>query len=137
LGNQRRNGEEWLVTSSDAETYIPDVYEEVHMIIRTSSHNLLLQIVCVIKITTLTNRQYAVIVNPIGQDGRPQLGKRKLIRGEKTLYLQPGEALERGIQDIYVLGEDEGLILRASEAFKDADLVGCVNNLNKNNAFRM
>lgn len=98
------------------------MYEEVRT--RTLSHYLFLQIVCVIKITTLTNRQYAVIVNPIGQDGRPQLGKRKLIRGEKSLYLQPGEALERGIQDIYVLGEDEGLILRASEAFKDADLVG-------------
>ena len=31
----------------------------------------------------------------------------------------PGERLERGIQSIYVLGEHEGLILRASESFKD------------------
>lgn len=31
----------------------------------------------------------------------------------------PGERLEAGIQDIYVLGENEGLILRAKEAFED------------------
>ena len=31
----------------------------------------------------------------------------------------PGEKLEHGIQDIYVLGEDEGLILKANEGFVD------------------
>lgn len=31
----------------------------------------------------------------------------------------PGERLERGIQNVYILGEDEGLILRANESFKD------------------
>ena len=51
--------------------------------------------------------------------GRPQLGRKKLIKGEKSFFLMPGERLERGIQSIYVLGEHEGLILRASESFKD------------------
>ena len=31
----------------------------------------------------------------------------------------PGERLERGIQNVFVLGEDEGLILRANESFRD------------------
>ena len=35
------------------------------------------------------------------------------------LYLEPGEKLENGIQPVYVLEEDEGLILKASEAFTD------------------
>ena len=29
FNKKRLNGEEWLVTSNDTETYIPDVYEEV------------------------------------------------------------------------------------------------------------
>lgn len=33
--------------------------------------------------------------------------------------MMPGEKLESGIQDVYVLGEDEGLILKAHEAFID------------------
>jgi hypothetical protein len=32
--------------------------------------------------------------------------------------MMPGERLERGIQNVYVLGEDEGVILRATESFK-------------------
>lgn len=43
-----------------------------------------------------------------------------LFQGEKSFFLQPGEKLEAGIQDIYVLSENEGLILRAREAFQDS-----------------
>ncbi|XP_077995303.1 major vault protein-like [Glandiceps talaboti] len=103
-GKLRRNGEEWLVKVEDAETYIPNVYEEV---------------VGVVPITTLNNRQYCVIMDPVGADGKPQLGQKKLVKGEKSFFLQPGEKLEKGIQNVYVLGEDEGVILRANEAFKD------------------
>lgn len=112
FGEVRKNGEEWLVKMSDAETYIPDVYEEVRGIV---------------DITTLTSRQYCVIVNPTGADGKPQLGKRKLIKGEKSFFLQPGETLEHGIQDVYVLSESEGLILKSNEAFHDDENVK--NNL--------
>lgn len=42
-----------------------------------------------------------------------------MFQGEKSFFLQPGERLEKGIQNIYVLGEDEGLILRATEEFVD------------------
>lgn len=43
------------------------------------------------------------------------------LKGEKSFFLQPGENLRYGIQDINILGEDEGLILRAREGFTDND----------------
>merc|ERR1719483_705146 len=103
-GKKVKSGEEYLITSEQMETFIPDVYEEV---------------VGMIAITTLTNRQYCVILNPVGPNGYPQLGAKKLIKGERSLFLQPGEILERGIQDIFVLSDNEGLLLRATEAFED------------------
>jgi len=36
--------------------------------------------------------------------------------------LQPGEKLENGIQNVYVLGEDEGLILKSTEEFMDGEV---------------
>ena len=62
-------------------------------------------------------------MDPVGDDGKPQLGQKKLIKGEKSFFLQPGERLEKGIQNVYILGEDEGLILKANEAFVDVDQV--------------
>lgn len=106
FGITRKNGEEWLITMKDTETHIPNVYEEV---------------VGVTNITTLTSRQYCVILDPCDETGKPQLGRKKLVKGEKSFFLLPGERLERGIQNIYVMGEDEGLILRASESFKDSE----------------
>jgi hypothetical protein len=34
----------------------------------------------IVDITTLTNRQYCVILDPVGEDGKPQLGQKKLIK---------------------------------------------------------
>jgi len=104
FGVTRKNGEEWLIKMTDTETHIPNVYEEV---------------VGVINITTLTNRQYCVILDPVDVQGKPQLGKKKLIKGEKSFFLMPGERLEKGIQSVFVMGENEGLILRATEGFTD------------------
>nr|CAB3264092.1 major vault protein [Phallusia mammillata] len=103
---KRKNGEEWLITMADTDSHIPDVHEEVKGIVN---------------VTTLTSRQYCVVVNPVGEDGKNQLGKRKLVKGESSFFIQPGEKLERGIQDVYVLGEDEGLILKAAETCYDKD----------------
>lgn len=100
----RKNGEEWLITLKDNDTHIPNVYEEV---------------VGMEDIITLTNRQYCIILDPVDDKMRPQLGRKKLIRGEKSFFLMPGESLEQGIQDVYVLSENEGLILRATEEYKD------------------
>lgn len=107
LGTQRKTGEEYLITMDDMESFIPDVYEEV---------------VSKVPITVLTNLQFCVVLNPVGPDGKPRLGHRKLVRGEKSFFLQPGEELERGqIQDTYVLEEDEGIVLKCIEEHDDLD----------------
>jgi len=104
FGTKRKAGEEWLVTIKDSETHIPDVYE---------------QVIGIVHATTLTNRQFCVIVDPVGADGKNQLGHRELRRGDATFFLRPGERLEKGIQNIFVLAEDEALLLGAKEAFTE------------------
>jgi major vault protein len=104
FGKSHKTGEEWLITFKDTESYIPDVYEEV---------------VATVDITTLTNRQYAVILDPIDEQGTQQLGAKKLVKGPSSFFLQPGEQLEAGVQNVHVLGEDQGLILRAMQSFTD------------------
>jgi len=101
---ERKAGSEWLVTYLDAETHIPDVYEDV---------------VGQVRITTLTNRQYCVVLDPVGADGKPDLGKRELRQGPLSFFLRPGERLEQGIQNVYVLTAEEALLLRAKEQFQD------------------
>ncbi|XP_077385851.1 major vault protein isoform X2 [Festucalex cinctus] len=103
--HDRRTGEEWLVTMEDREAHVPSVAEEV---------------VGVVNVTTLSTRQYCVILDPVGPDGKPQLGQKRVVKGERSFFLQPGERLERGIQDVFVLSEEEGLVLRAIEAFTDS-----------------
>ena len=112
LGKQRKNGEEYLITLEDMESFIPDVYEET---------------ISVVEITTLTSREYCIVLNPVDENGKPQLGHKKLIKGEKSFYLQPGEELESGIQEVYVLGEDEGLVLRALDKHVDNSVNPAVN----------
>jgi len=77
-------------------------------------------VIGVVNITTLTNRQYCVVLDPVDAKGNPQFGRKKLMKGEKSFFLMPGERLEKGIQNIYILGEDEGLILKAVEGFVDS-----------------
>jgi major vault protein len=103
---QRKAGDEWLVTISDAEIHIPDVYEEV---------------VGEVGITTLGDREWCIVVDPIGEDGKPQLGKREVRQGRASFFSHPGESLEGGIQKVYVLGEREALLLRAKEAFSEGE----------------
>ncbi|XP_068099908.1 major vault protein [Hyperolius riggenbachi] len=110
-GNLRRTGEEWLVTLEDAEAYIPNVYEEV---------------VGIVDITTLNSRQYCVVLDPVGADGKPQLGQKKVVKGEKSFFLLPGEILEAGIQDVYILSEEEGLVLRSVQSLEEKDEDGNV-----------
>uniref|UniRef100_A0A8D0GZE4 Major vault protein n=1 Tax=Sphenodon punctatus TaxID=8508 RepID=A0A8D0GZE4_SPHPU len=105
----RKTGEEWLVTLVQSEAYIPDVYEEV---------------LGIVDITTLSSRQYCVVCDPAGPDGKPQLGQKKVVKGEKSFFLQPGEWLEEGIQDVYILSEDEGLQMRALRVLEDVDEEG-------------
>jgi len=110
FGKARKAGEEWLVTNADAHCYIPDVYEDV---------------VGQVAITVLNNRQYCVILDPLGENGKPQLGKKILLKGEASFFLRPGERLEKGIQNVYVLGDNEALLLRAREAYVDGEKNSC------------
>jgi major vault protein len=104
----RKAGEQWLVTLQDTETHIPDVHERV---------------VGEVPITTLTTRQYCVVVDPVDEHGRNQLGKRELRKGEGSFFLRPGERLENGIQNVHVLEDDEALLLGAREAFEDGKVI--------------
>ncbi|MEM0979335.1 MAG: colicin uptake protein [Cyanobacteria bacterium P01_H01_bin.58] len=102
LGQQRRAGDEWLVTLEDSEIHIPDVYEEV---------------VGEVAITTLNDRQWCIVLNPVDELGKPQLGRQEVRQGLSSFFLHPGEMLEGGIQAVYVLDEQEALLLKARETF--------------------
>jgi major vault protein len=104
-GNERKAGDEWLITSVQGEVHIPDVYEEV---VGTRT------------ITSLSSRQYCVILNPL-KNGQTQLGSRELRRGPLNFFLQPGEVIENGrSNEIYLLMAEDGLLMRAREPFEDA-----------------
>jgi major vault protein len=104
---ERKAGEEWLVTLKEAESHIPDVFE---------------QVVGEIPVTVLSSREYCIIVDPVDpQTGKPRLGSRQLRKGEDSFFLKPGEKLESGIQKIHVLEAQEAILLRAREAFKEGE----------------
>ena len=60
-----------------------------------------------------------IVINSFELDGKNQLGKRKVVVGEKSFFLQPNEMLEKGIQDVYILADDEGLVVKCLEPFED------------------
>lgn len=103
-GVERKAGDEWLVTLAETEAHLPDVYEEV---------------VGETTITTLGDREWCIVANPAGEDGKPQWGKREVRKGRASFFLHPGESLEGGVRKVYVLGEQEALLLQAREGFAD------------------
>jgi len=107
LGKKRLAGEEWLVTADDSPHYIPEVGEKVHSIIKRS---------------VLRKQQFCIVLDPVGKDGRPQFGKKELRVGPDSFFLKPGERLEDGVQNAYLLQNDEALILSAIDAFEDISL---------------
>ncbi|VDN12753.1 unnamed protein product [Dibothriocephalus latus] len=109
FGKRRRHGEEWLITHLDAESHIPSVDEEV---------------VQVVSPIVLSSNTYCVLCDPVDDKGVPKIGKKVLIQGEKAFFLMPGECLDDGIKNVYVLGQNEGIILRAMESFQDGNTVG-------------
>jgi len=96
-----------LITKEQKEKHIPDVFEKV---------------IGEVSLTTINSRQYCVVLDPISADtGKPRLGMRELRKGECSFFLRPGEKLESGIQNVYVLGSEEALLLRAREEFNQED----------------
>jgi len=53
------------------------------------------------------------------QQKKNDLGTFKLQQGEKNFFLHPGESLRKGVEQIYILTAEEGLILSANEPFDD------------------
>jgi len=99
FGKKHNAGDHWLVTLDDTDMYIPGINEEV---------------VERVPITTLTNRQFCVVLNPVDpKTGVQNFGARELRKGLTSFFLNPGETLEKGIQEIYILDEEEALLLRA------------------------
>ena len=126
VGNEkRRNGECWLIQKSDCESFLPDVHEEIIQ----HTH-----------IITLNSRQYAVIhrvtrnfgnkpatelvtlvihdpVELVDGKMKNKLGQKDLRKGECNFFLHPGESIPEGIEDVIVLGENEGIVIVADEEF--------------------
>eukprot|EP00760_Papus_ankaliazontas_P003287 PhM_4_TR11533/c0_g1_i1/m.36900/K17266/MVP; major vault protein len=103
-GVERKAGEVYLMTSAMSETFTPTPCERV------------VNKVELIKLS----KQYAVILDPVGDDGVQQLGRRRVVT-DTNFFLKPGERLESGIQDMFVLTADEALLLTAIEAYDDKD----------------
>lgn len=104
-GKERKAGEEWLITSKDTSHHVLDIYEEF---------------VKIVNITVLTPNQFAIVLNPLdAKTGKNRLGAKELRKGESFFFLQPGEELEGGIHEVFLLEENEALLLRAKEAVED------------------
>lgn len=104
LGKKRNAGEEWLVTSEDTEMYIPEVFEEV---------------VAEVTQTVLSRKEYCIVMDPVDSKGRNQLGKKELRKGVASFFLHPGEDLDGGILNSYILEADEALVLSAVDHFDE------------------
>jgi len=100
-GVTRKAGEEWLVTKDMGSVHICDVYEKI---------------VQQVDITVLKNNEYCYLLNPL-ENGVNQMGRKILIKGPKAFFLKPGELLDGGIKQNYILSDDEGLLLKAVEPF--------------------
>merc|ERR1711968_240406 len=105
-GIQRKAGDQYLITCDQSDTHICDVNESL---------------VGEVSMVSLSSRQYCVVLDAV-VDGVQRFGTRTLRKGECSFFLLPGESLENGIEDIVVLGEDEALLLQASEAFMDGEI---------------
>ena len=76
--------------------------------------------------TILSDDEFCYVKNPKDEKGQNQLGKKILVNGPRCFFVQPGEEIEGGTQKVYILGEDEALLLRAEETHTESD--GTVRN---------
>ena len=86
-GQRHKAGEEWLVTSEISPSHICDVFEvEVGLV----------------PLQTLTDRQFCVVEDPVVK-GEQKLGSCILRSGVCSFFLQPGERLRNGIENVHIL----------------------------------
>jgi major vault protein len=104
-GATRNPGQVFLVTSQQTSEFTPTPNERV---------------VKEVPLTVVTCREFAVVLDPV-ENGVQLLGRRKVITNQ-AFFLQPGERLEGDkVRPLYVLGEDESLLLTAAEEFEDKE----------------
>ena len=48
------------------------------------------EVVKVVNLTIVKAHQYCVVLDPVGGNGKPQLGRREVRTGHKTFFLHPG-----------------------------------------------
>ncbi|KAK3701446.1 hypothetical protein RRG08_015866 [Elysia crispata] len=106
MGSQRHAGEEWLLTSDMTPEYLGQVGVDV---------------VKVVKLTVVKKGQYAVILNPVDEKGKAQLGQKALQVGLCSFFLHPYESLDKNtVQNARILSEQESLVLQAINNFTEA-----------------
>lgn len=108
-GVKRKAGDHWLVTKERSSIHFIDAYETF---------------VEQVTMTIVQDREFCIVNNPVEkkEDGTvfQRFGGRKLIVGPSSFFLQPNELLEPGHpHPIYVLKEDEALLLYAENEYKD------------------
>lgn len=106
MGVKRSPGDQWLVTNDQTQTYIEGVNDKI---------------VAEVKPITLTSRQYCYVENPYDESGKPQWGKIEVRVGEQTFFLLPNESILGSIEKIYILDENDALILEATDDFYDEE----------------
>jgi len=104
FGVERKAGSRWLVTSDQCSEYIVDVYQKKHSNVKR---------------TVVPTNSYCKVRNYVDKEGVQQWGADELRIGVTTFFLQPFEILDKGIQALDILTEDEAVLLYAEKAFTD------------------
>jgi major vault protein len=100
-GRHRKAGEQWLITRKDTSVHTIGVSEKK---------------VKDVPITILSQEQFCYIQDPLDEKTNTNTRGRKVLKvGPNAFFLQPGESMPEGVQDVYVLDEDEALLVQAAE----------------------
>lgn len=84
------------------------------------SHVMCQVVVGPVKLTVLRKGQFCVVVNPVDKKCVPQWGTREVRVGHTSFFLHPGEVLDsKGVQNAYILADNEMLLLQAEKQFID------------------
>lgn len=110
LKQDRRNGDEYLITHQQCNVFYPSVNEEI---------------VAQVSVNILTSRNYCVIMDYWDvQLSENRLGCKKLCVGPCAFFLHPFERLQnKRIEDVFVLTAEDGIVLSATEEFIDSLLI--------------
>lgn len=108
-GTERKAGDEYLLSLKITPSHIVDIDEEI---------------IQEVELTVLTSEQYCIILNPVSEETfKNRLGASVLVQGPISFFLQPGEELDDGIKDAYILSEEEALLLKAKENVEFTEVV--------------